>query len=259
VKNRKRSQKLASGVVVRQDFHACARMVFYETGNQHWRHATHGGTAFVVVFRGRPYAFTCNHVLQDFEWRQLVITNTKFGRQIAGLQSVSCATQPHDAAAGTDINDIVVIEFASSVAATFFKDTAYILDNSTTTASQPGDQLYVAGALKEKVDIGDTITSGFCSLEFVDGGADSSDPTLRQAHAEYVNPKFSSISGLSGAPVYNASANALCGMVVRGGMQGSACTIRYFDIFDMMQLLAGVHEGLSQTFYRKRWMPLRKL
>jgi hypothetical protein len=160
MKNRKRSQKLASNVVVRQDFHACARMVFYETGDEYWRHATHGGTVFVVVFKNRPYAFTCNHVLQDFEWRQLVITNTKFGRQIAGLQSVSYATQPHDAAADTDVTDIVVIEFASSVGVTFFEDTAYILDNRTVTTSQPGDQLYVAGALKEKVVIGDTITPG---------------------------------------------------------------------------------------------------
>jgi len=259
VKNPKRLQRLATGITVRQDFRDCARMVFYDTGNSQWRYATHGGTAFVVVFRGRPYAFTCNHVLKDFEWRQLVITNTKFGKQIAGLQSVSCATQPRDAAADTDVIDIVVIEFASSITATFFKDAAYILDSSTAKTSQPGDQLYVAGALKEKVDISDTITPGFCFLEFVDSGADSSDPTLRQAHAKYKNPKFSSISGLSGAPVYNATANALCGMVVRGGMQGSACTIRYFDIFNMMQLLAGVHDGLSQTFYRKRWMPLRKL
>jgi hypothetical protein len=259
VKNRKRLQKLDSGVVVRQDFHACARMVFYETGDEHWRHVTHGGTAFVVVFRGRPYAFTCNHVLQDFEWRQLVITDTKFGHQIAGLQSVSLPTQPYAAAADTDITDIVVIEFASDVAATFFKDAAYILDSSTARTSQPGDQLYVAGALKEKIQISETIIEpGFCSLEFVDDGAES-DPTLRRAQAKFSNPPFSSISGLSGAPVYNASANALCGMVVRGGMQNNACVIRYFDIFDMMQLLKGVHEGLSQTFYRKRQMLLRKL
>ena len=181
MKNRKRSQKLASGIAIRQDFHACARMVFYETGDKQWRHATHGGTAFVVVFKGRPYGFTCKHVLQDFEWRQLIITNTKLGRKIAGLQAVAYPTQPHDAAADTDIVDIVVIEFTPDV------------------------------------------------------------------------------TGLSGAPVYNARANALCGMVVRGGMQGSACTIMYFDIFDMMKLLAGVHDGLSQTFYRKRWMPLRTL
>jgi hypothetical protein len=234
-------------------------MVFYETGEEQWRHATHGGTAFVVVFRGRPYAFTCKHVLQDFEWRQLVITDTKVGRQIAGLQSVSYATLPHSGAVGTDIIDMAVIEFAPNIAATFFKDTGYILDSSTATTSQPGDQLYVAGALKEKLDIGDTITPGFCSLEFVDAGGDSSDPTLRQAHAEFAKPEFSSITGLSGAPVYNARANALCGMVVRGGMKGSECIIRYFDIFDMMQLLTEVHDGLSQTFYRKRWRPLRKI
>jgi hypothetical protein len=80
---------------------------------------------------------------------------------------VNYATLPHSGAAGMDIIDIAVIESAPNVAATFFKDTAYILDSSTATTSQPGDQLYVAGALKEKLDISDTITPGFCSLEFV--------------------------------------------------------------------------------------------
>jgi len=234
-------------------------MVFYDTGNSQWRYATHGGTAFVVVFRGRPYAFTCNHVLKDFEWRQLVITNTKVGRKIAGLQSVAYPTQPHHAAEDTDIVDLVVIEFAPDVTATFFKDTAYILDSSTATTSQLGDQLYVAGALKEKVNMGEGIRPGFCCIEFVDSGADSSDPTLRNAQAAYANPEFSSITGLSGAPVYNARANALCGMVVRGSMNGSVCAIRYFDILDMMQLLTGVHDGQSKTFYRKSWRPLRRL
>src|SRR6516164_8838985 len=126
VKNPKRLQRLPTGITVRQDFRDCARMVFYDTGNSHWRYATHGGTAFVVVFRGRPYAFTCNHVLKNFEWRQLVITNTKVGRKIAGLQSVAYPTQPHHAAEDTDIVDLVVIEFAPDVTATFFKDTAYI-------------------------------------------------------------------------------------------------------------------------------------
>ena len=183
VKNPKRLQRLATGITVRQDFRDCARMVFYDTGNSHWRYATHGGTAFVVVFRGRPYAFTCNHVLKNFEWRQLVITNTKVGRKIAGLQSVAYPTQPHHAAEDTDIVDLVVIEFAPDVTATFFKDTAYILDSSTATTSQLGDQLYVAGALKEKVNMGEGIRPGFCCIEFVDSGADSSDPTLRNAQA----------------------------------------------------------------------------
>jgi hypothetical protein len=183
VKNRKRSQTLATGIYIRQDFHDCVRIVLYETGDEQWRHATHGGTAFVVVFRGRPFAFTCRHVLQDFEWRQLVITNTKLGRKIARLQSVAYATQPEGAAEETDIIDIVVIECAPDVTATFFKDTAYILDSGTAATSQRDDQLYVAGVLKEKLNIGDVVTPGFCSLEFIDSGEDSFDPTLRKARA----------------------------------------------------------------------------
>ena len=109
------------------------------------------------------------------------IGRLRVGRKIAGLQSVAYPTQPHGAAKDTDIVDLVVIEFAPDVTATFFKDTAYILDSNTATTSQLGDQLYVAGALKEKVNMGEGITPGFCCIEFVDSG-NYSDPTLREAH-----------------------------------------------------------------------------
>jgi len=189
-------------------------------------------------------------VLKDFTWRQLVLTDTKTGRAIAGLKSVAYATLPVDAAEGTDVVDILVVEFASD--ATFFKDTAYILDPATAKTSGYGDPLYVAGSLKEKLEITDTvIRPTYCLLEFVDRGT-GNDPTLRHAYAQYVNPEFNAITGLSGAPVYNRRDNALCGMVVRGGMSDGSASIMYFDVFDMMHLLAGALDGRPSTRYRKR-------
>jgi hypothetical protein len=47
--------------------------------------------------------------------------------------------------------------------------------------------------------------------------------------------EFSSITGISGSPVYNKTANALCGMVIRGGMSGPACTIYYVDVLDIVR------------------------
>jgi hypothetical protein len=101
----------------------------------------------------RPYAFTCRHVLKDFEWNQFVITNTKLGRSIAGLKSISYASDPQEAATETDILDVVVVEFAPNVDIGFFKDSAYLLDFATVTTSRQGDALFVAGALKEKSEI----------------------------------------------------------------------------------------------------------
>jgi hypothetical protein len=249
----RRFHTLSSGIAVRQDFRDSVRMVFYETGCDGWRYASHGGTAFVVVFKGRPYAFTCRHVPQDFDWHQLIITNTKLGHSIAGLKSVAYATRPEADAQGTDVVDVAVIEFSADVTPAFFHDTAYIVDDKTTVPSQHGDPLHVSGVLKEKIEFGDgRITPSFCLLEFDDDGALGIDPTLRKARARYVNPEFSSLTGLSGAPVYNRRVNALCGMVVRGGMSGNDCNILYFDVFDMMQLLSAVHEGQPGTYYRKR-------
>jgi hypothetical protein len=36
--------------------------------------------------------------------------------------------------------------------------------------------------------------------------------------AEFKDPEFASVTGISGSPVFDVTANALCGMVVRGGM-----------------------------------------
>jgi hypothetical protein len=59
------------------------------------------------------------------------------------------------------------------------------------------------------------------------------------------------VLGLSGAPVFNVSQRALCGMVMRGGMNENLCTIWYADMFDIGQLLAAVHEERSEHYYRK--------
>jgi hypothetical protein len=55
-----------------------------------------------------------------------------------------------------------------------------------------------------------------CRLEFTDVGLGTSDPTLRTGLAEFKDPEFKSITGISGSPVFDITANALCGMVVRG-------------------------------------------
>jgi hypothetical protein len=51
--------------------------------------------------------------------------------------------------------------------------------------------------------------------------------------------------------VFDVTQSALCGMVVRGNMNADLCTLWYIDLFDIMQLLAAVHEERTDTYYRK--------
>jgi hypothetical protein len=112
--------------------------------------------------------------------------------------------------------------------------------------------LYVNGALKEKFDLsGMPISPVFCRLEFVDRGAASADPILRQAYAEFANPEFTEIIGLSGSPVFNASSNKLVGMAVRGALTGKRCTLWYIDMFDILTLVTAVAEAREATDYTK--------
>jgi len=195
------TQTLASGTIIRQDFRTSVRFVFFDTGNEQWQYATHGGTLFVVLYKGKHYALSCRHVLKDFDWHQLVVTDQRVGRQIAGLQSVAYPSQPKDAAIDTDILDVAVIQFRDDIGATFFGDAAYILDEKTMTTSKLGDTLHVAGALKTKSEISEnTIEPIYCLLEMIDETPFSADPTLRRAIGKFDKPEFSDVLGLSGSP-----------------------------------------------------------
>ena len=79
--------------------------------------------------------------------------------------------------------------------------------------------LYVNGVLKEKSDLsGMPISPVFCLLEFSDQGATSTDPILREAYAEFADPEFTEVTGLSGSPTFDATLNRLAGMVVRSAL-----------------------------------------
>lgn len=246
------TQTLASGLFIRQDFRDAVRFVFFDTGHDAWQYATHGGTMFVVRFGGSNYALTCKHVLQDFDWRQLVVTNEKGGTKIAGLKAVFYPSQPKGAAVDSDILDVAVVQFSDDIGSDYFNDRAYILDAGTTATSRPGDVVHVAGALKSPSAITeDKIAPIYCLLELADNTSSSADPTLRSAFGKYKNPEFSDVVGLSGSPVFNVSKEALCGMVVRGGMSNDECILRYIDTFDIMQLLGAIEKGLTETHYKK--------
>ncbi|MFK4488892.1 hypothetical protein [Bradyrhizobium sp. USDA 336] len=236
------------------DFTAAVRPVFFQTPFEEFLYATHGGTLFLVNFRGITYGMTCGHVFKDFGHGQLFVTqekNAKKGSKPAPIAGIYYPSSPVDGAAGTDVQDICVIGFSSDIPADFFKGSVYPLDATTTRASQPGHRLLVAGVLKEKTSIvPPDITIGYCRLEFQDAGYGSSDPILRTAVAEFAAPEFSDITGVSGSPVFDLTANALCGMVVRGGMQGRFCRIHYIDIYDILQFLDGVSSGAPSHSYK---------
>lgn len=248
----RRTQVLASGITIRQDFREAARFVFFDTGHDEWTFGTHGGTAFVVNYKGKCYGLTATHVRKDFEWSQLMITDQREGTKWAPIKGVYYASSPRDDAVGTDLLDVVVIEFVDQITSDFFGGTAYILDAKTVSTSADGHRLLVFGILEEKTTLDDGLAPAYGRLEFTDTGVSGSDKTLRQATAKFATRDFDSINGMSGGLVYDDTANSLCGMVVRGGEIGNNLwRVHFVDIFDIMQLLDAIHNGKPETCYRK--------
>ena len=61
------TQRLISGITIEQDIATSVRAVFFQTEFEGFLYATHGGTLFVVKYRGRHYGLTCHHVFGSFE------------------------------------------------------------------------------------------------------------------------------------------------------------------------------------------------
>lgn len=224
----------------------------FETDEPGWEYATHGGTAFVVRWNGAYYGITCKHCLGDFNWRRLALTDAKFGKNAAGLSAIYYPSNPVDGAIDSDILDIAVVQFATDSGAEFFQDRAYIIDDDTVATSKTGDKLHTNGALKDKSEIGEqTISPQFALLEFEDRGPSVSDPTLREAYAEYADIDFGSLTGLSGSPVFNITQRKLTGVVVRGSLIESKARMRYVDIADILQILRAISSNQSQVRYNK--------
>jgi hypothetical protein len=251
----KRTQTLSSGLIVQQDFRDSIRPVFFETDVEEFMYATHGGTLFIVNFGGRAYGLTCGHVFQDFEVARLFIAGekqAKKGSTPARVKSLCHASSPRDGAVGTDIVDICVVEFVDDITPEFFGGSAYIVDEKTVATSQVGHELHVAGVLKDKtLIVPPHLSFGYCRLQLHDVGVSTSDPVLRQAYAEFRKPEFESITGISGSPVFDYTANALCGMVVRGGMSGIQCRLHYIDIFDIVRFPEAASRGVASAYYTK--------
>jgi hypothetical protein len=227
------------------------RFVCFETHLEDFRLATNGGTAFVVRYKGTPFAITCRHVLNGFNIDDLVITDSRFGQKVAGVRGVYHPGNLKDDVEGSDLDDICVVTFHKQDGDFF--NSAYDLDRFPTATSEPANRLVATGFLKQKSSIKPPhIFSGLCFLQFTDAGVAGFDYALRRGLATYKDLDFDSISGMSGAPVYNLSSKAMCGMVARGGLQSDgACSIYFIDIFDIMQFLDAVSAGSQKVGYIK--------
>jgi hypothetical protein len=249
------TQKFASGLVVRQDFAEAVRPVFFLTDHDEFVYGTHGGTLFIVMFRGCVYGVTCHHVFRDFSPGRLFVTQQKYakkGSMPAHVTRLAYPSSPKDSATDTDVTDLCVIEFSEDTQPDFFSN-PYLIEAGTIATSRPGDELCVAGVLKElTILVPGNLNIGYCRLVFQDAGPSKNDPVLRRGEAEFANPTFTSIIGISGSPVHNRTLDALCGMVVRGSLSHSRCSIYYLDISDIVRLLEAVSTGADNAYYIKQ-------
>jgi hypothetical protein len=231
---------------------AC-RFICFETPVEGFEVATHGGTLFVVLLEGKPYGLTAKHNLHDFAWRNLIVTRTRLSTDIAGIKSVCYAGRGTEAAEGSDLLDIAVVEFQSDVTPSYFYEASFDLSQKVLCRSVPGDELLAYGTLTDFSQIENQIIApNFAELGFTDVAPHNHDPVLRAAKGQWASTPIKRLSGLSGGPVFNATRGGLCGMTVRGGIgDDGIATLHYIDAFDIVQLLGAIHRGYGSGRYMK--------
>ncbi|WP_420966827.1 hypothetical protein [Bradyrhizobium sp. B120] len=227
------------------------RAVFFQTNNTEYPHATHGGTLFIVTYRGRPYGVTCEHVFGDFDPNMLHVSaraELKPGQLSARLKNLGFASNLGGAAVGSDLGDLCIIEFADDLAPDFFGDTAYPIEDRTVGSSEAEHDLFAIGILKEKSLLLPNGNFAVCVLPLRDRGR-TSDLLLRQASARYSETEYKTITGMSGAPVFDLTKQVLCGMVIRGSYRDGLCEVRYLDVRHIVSLIHSIHTRTPRDFY----------
>lgn len=227
----------------------------FETGFDEWPYATHGGTVFVIAFGEslKPFAITCGHVVGDFDAKKLVVTDRKTGNQFATIKSLYKASALIENAEGTESLDIIAYDFDDRVNLEYFGNDIYRTDMKTLASSREGDELFVHGNNKEDTVIDEKgITAAYADIFLVDSGSVEHDITQRRAQGKITNDNFSNLSGLSGAPVFNITRNAITGIVVRGGIHNKIARVRYVDILDIYFRIKAIHEKMEAYKYMKR-------
>ncbi len=137
---------LESSPLVPREIIESVRFVCFETHLEDFRLATNGGTAFVVRYKGTPFAITCRHVLNGFQIDDLVITDARMGQKVAGIRGMYHPGNLGADAEGSDLDDVCVIAFRQSED-DFFKG-AYDIDRMPTGTSEPATRLVVTGFLR---------------------------------------------------------------------------------------------------------------
>lgn len=238
-----------------QDFTQSIRAIFFDTGLEEFRYATHGGTLFVAEYGGEVFGITCRHVFKDFEPGRLFVGPNRTpekGHPPARLKTITFPNNPKGETKESDVLDMAILRFEGEITPDFFGGTAYKIDETSVAQSREGTWLKVFGVLKSRTRIEPpNVYMDFCDLDFQDVGGTSSDVSLREARGEWLGSVIDDITGISGSPVFNQDLGALCGMVVRGGMQDKKCAIRYIDIFDIAHFLDSVSKGAATTTYEK--------
>ena len=153
----------------------------------------------------------------------------------------------------SDVLDLAIIEFDPELGTQFFKDAAYVMDHRTAGTATVGHDLVVNGLFKDSTTIdGGKISPTFGLIEFTERGPSGFDMALRKAEGAYVDPQWVSLTGFSGAPVFDVTAKRLCGMVVRATMPArDRAIVHYIDIVDVVEALKAVADGTLQAKYKK--------
>lgn len=229
---------------------ASVRFPLFRTGFLEWPLGSNVGTVFLVRYKGRPYAVFPKHIANSFSISDITISSSLSSRKSIGLDHVRMVSGIAPFFTGSDVEDLCVGVFPRLAKASDFEE-IYQLSGDYRCRSQQGDYLTVFGFIKESSSLAtDTIIMAHHSFDVTDTGSSQTDPTLRCASAAFNSDSIASISGISGAPVFNHRTKEVCGIVLRGGLtENNNVIINYLDIIHVYNTVVAAHLGADRVHF----------
>lgn len=229
------------------------RPIEFETGNDDWLLGSDGGTLTLFEFEQRVFAITCAHAFHSFDWQSLRISAERAGVPAIRPFSRFQASRPIGAATDTDLLDVVVFEIHESMSRESFVDPPIPLARDEVVDCDDGDEVYACGYLKDLSNyIADNRRYALCQMTATVVSRELADLTLRTAIAKCADPALSSLTGISGAPVYRVRDLKPCGMITRAGSTDEGdVKLHFVEMSDVIQvLIAARHPNESHTYIK---------
>jgi|GEM_PF-4894498 len=217
----------------------CVRPALFQTELSDFPVATHGGVITLIEYRNQLFGVTCQHVISDFQYKDVVITTHRNGGEKLRTVGGYFPTRPIDDAIESDLLDLVIFRISKDVDSSKFQDPPVQLGEAELFYIKDQALLRAYGTLKDQTSfMPDESCITFFELQVQYQRKKLLHGILHLASMKPQSAALKNLHGMSGGPIFHEESQQLCGLVLRGGITSeNQYRLWFIDIHDVREML----------------------